>query len=75
MAIGNLLEDLRQGELDQRSWMQLNHRVHVHPFKHVVEIAAIVVDDGPAASPAGQAVDLGERTGANDGNSARRFAN
>ena len=53
VTVGHLRQDSRQGLLHQRIRVQLNHRVHVEPRKDVVEIALVVVHDGPATAPAG----------------------
>ena len=54
--------------------MQLYHRVHGHSCKHFIEVAAVVVDDSPAAAPSWQAVDLRDGACANDWHGARRVA-
>ena len=74
VTVGHLRQDSGEGLLHQRIWMQLNHRVHVKPGKDVVEIALVVVHDGPATSPAGQAVDFRDGTRANDWHRARALS-
>ena len=70
MGVGDFGEDPREGLLHERIWMQLDHRVHVEASQHIVEVALVVVDVGPAASPPWQAVDLRDGARANDWNSA-----
>ena len=74
VAVGHLFQNAWQCKLHERVWMQLDHRVHVHARQHIVEVALIVVHDGPAASPAWQAVDLGDSTSADDWHSLGRLS-
>ena len=62
----NLTENLGQRSLHQRVRMQEDHRVLAHIINHFVEIAAIVVDNGPPTSPPGHTVDLTDRACADD---------
>jgi len=68
--VGHLTQDLGEGVLDERVGMQLNHGVLAEVVDDLVEVALVVVDDGPAASPARNAVDLGKGTSAHHGNGA-----
>ena len=54
--------------------MQLNHSMHSHALDHIVEVSLVVIDGAPAKAPAGQAVDFGDGTGADDWNSRCRIA-
>ena len=40
--------------------------MHAHASQNIVKVPLVVVDDGPAASPAWEAVDLGHGAGADD---------
>ena len=51
--------------------MKLDHGVLGQADQDVVEVATMVVDDGPTKTPARQLVGLGESTSANDRHSAR----
>lgn len=58
MLFGNLRKDSRNCSLNHRNRMELDRGVILKSDQNIIEVALVVVDDGPTASPAWQAEDL-----------------
>jgi hypothetical protein len=66
IGISHLLQNAGESSLNDRSRMKLDHCMFVQVIYDLIEVPSIVVDDGPAKSPAWQGIDLRDSTSAND---------